>query len=601
MKVRSKFSRKIFALGLILFLGSGLVLGAHAISTKFSAQALSARDFNPGRIMDDSVFYNKDAMSISQIQSFLNTLIPWCNTWNPQKFTDASGALVGAPYVCLNNYHENPTTGETSFEKGGGAFSGGHSAAKIIYDAGQKYNINPQVLLVMLKKESLGPITSDNWPTKWQYRYSMGYGCPDSGPDFTAACNEKQAGFYKQVNLAAWQFDYYRKNPNSYRYKIGWNDIQYSPNPACGTKRVNIENIATLSLYIYTPYVPNDAALANYPGTSHCGAYGNRNFFMFFREWFGSTFHNTPSFSPMDLPRQLYTKSETIKIDPANGQKTEDLPAGLLINFEQKISYGGKVCLRTETDTRSNKQMCVLEENLNEVFSNMISPRKLYTKSETIKIDPANGQKTEDLPAGLEIEFSQLANYSNNDVCLRTQTDRRLNKRMCVSYDNLHETNEVFSPMDAPRQLKARRDAYKVNPITLEAIPGQFVIKGQVVSFYSRSTAKDGKLCLRTELNSVDDNNMCLLYDDLAEMNEDITENTSYFSEMDKPRKLKLARNTTKIDAITKERYDPLPKDMIVDFQMRSTVNGELCLRTVTDTKLGKNSCVLYNDLQEIN
>ena len=289
MKVRSKLSRKIFTLGLILFLGSGLVLGVHAISTKFSAQALSARDFNPGRIIDDSVFYNKDAMSVSQIQSFLDTLIPWCNTWNPQKFTDASGALVGSPYVCLNNYHENPTTGETSFEKGGGAFSGGHSAAKIIYDAGQKYGINPQVLLVMLKKESLGPITSDNWPTKWQYRYSMGYGCPDSGPDFTAACNEKQAGFYKQVDLAAWQFDYYRKNPNSYRYKIGWNDIQYSPDPACGTKRVNIENIATLSLYIYTPYVPNDAALANYPGTSHCGAYGNRNFFMFFSEWFGNT------------------------------------------------------------------------------------------------------------------------------------------------------------------------------------------------------------------------------------------------------------------------------------------------------------------------
>ena len=309
MKVHSKLTRNIFVLGLMALLGSGIILGFHTINTQFSAQALSAREFNPGRIIDDSVFYNKDAMSVDQIQSFLDTLIPYCNTWNPQSFVDAGGNRVSAPYVCLNNYHENPTTGETSFEKGGGAFSGGHSAAKIIYDAGQKYGINPQVLLVMLKKESLGPLTSDNWPTKWQYRYAMGYGCPDSGPDYTAACNEKQAGFYKQVNLAAWQFDYYSKNSNSYRYKIGTNDIQYSPDPACLTKRVNIENVATLSLYIYTPYVPNDAALANYPGTSNCGAYGNRNFFMFFNEWFGSTWKNTAL--PEIKPRYDQLKNES--------------------------------------------------------------------------------------------------------------------------------------------------------------------------------------------------------------------------------------------------------------------------------------------------
>ena len=93
--------------------------------------------------------------------------------------------------------------------------------------------------------------------------------------------------------MAAWQLKYYKDHPNDYRYSLGWNNIQYSPNLACGTKRVNIENIATLSLYIYTPYTPNDGALANYPGTSHCGAYGNRNFYMFFREWFGD-----PSYTP---------------------------------------------------------------------------------------------------------------------------------------------------------------------------------------------------------------------------------------------------------------------------------------------------------------
>lgn len=89
---------------------------------------------------------------------------------------------------------------------------------------------------------------------------------------------------------AAWQLKYYKEHPNDYRYAIGPNQIQYAPDPACGTKSVYIENMATLSLYIYTPYTPNSGALANYPGTAHCGAYGNRNFFMFFKEWFGSTY-----------------------------------------------------------------------------------------------------------------------------------------------------------------------------------------------------------------------------------------------------------------------------------------------------------------------
>ena len=261
-------------------------------------QALPITDFKAGNIIDDNIFYNKQSMTVQQIQNFLNQLLPACDTWGagPSEYGGgtrsqyaASRGWHGPPYVCLNNYHENPQTGETSFEKGGGAFTGGISAAQIIYNAAQSYNINPQVLLVLLRKESAGPLTADSWPLKSQYRYAMGYACPDSGPGYSANCSAEKSGFYKQVTLAAWQLKYYKDNPNSYRYKIGWNDIQYSPDPSCGTQRVYIENMATLSLYIYTPYVPNAGALANYPGTAHCGAYGNRNFFAFFNEWFGAT------------------------------------------------------------------------------------------------------------------------------------------------------------------------------------------------------------------------------------------------------------------------------------------------------------------------
>lgn len=294
MKIHSASNKKIFFKRITAVVLSFVVIfsgvtGVYLANKKDTADAVSATDFKDGNIISDSVFYNKNAMSAAQIQAFLNSLIPTCLTWNNTTFVDAGGTRVGPPFVCLNNYYENPTTGATSFENGGGAFAGGISAAQIIYNAAQDYGINPQVLLVMLKKESLGPLTSDNWPTKWQYRYAMGYACPDTGANNSANCNSEKAGFYKQINLAAWQFKYYKEHPNDYRYGLGWNSIQYSPNTACGTKRVYIENIATLSLYIYTPYVPNTAALVNYPGTASCGAYGNRNFFMFFSEWFGNT------------------------------------------------------------------------------------------------------------------------------------------------------------------------------------------------------------------------------------------------------------------------------------------------------------------------
>ncbi len=299
MKVRLKSNKILLFLPFIIFLG-GLLPGFFVTQNKTDASAASVRDFNPGRIIDDAVFYNKNTMSVQDIQNFLNRTIPNCDTWGTGRATEFGSSLTRAqyaasrgwhapPYSCLNNYHENPTTGENSYTKGGGAFAGGISAAQIIYDAAQQYGINPQVLLVLLKKESAGPLTSDNWPLKSQYAYAMGYACPDSGPGFSANCSSEKAGFYKQMSLAAWQLKYYKDHPNDYRYKIGWNNIQYSPDPACGTKRVYIENMATLSLYIYTPYTPNDAALASYPGTAHCGAYGNRNFFMFFSEWFGGT------------------------------------------------------------------------------------------------------------------------------------------------------------------------------------------------------------------------------------------------------------------------------------------------------------------------
>lgn len=318
-----------------------------------SSTAVKATDFQAGRIIDDEIFYDKDTMTVAEIQAFLDSHTPACDVWGQKTLGAARYHAWGTapatmkradyakwrrevggdsryhdpPYVCVNLYYENPTTHETNFDTKLEKKEGMLSAAEIIYQAAQKYNINPQVLLVMLKKESYA--WGDDWPIKWGYNTIMGYGCPDTAP-----CDEKYYGFYNQMMMAAWQLNYYKDHIYSYGYfPYATNNIYYSPTASCGTKKVYLENIATTSLYIYTPYTPNDAALKNYPGTATCGSYGNRNFFMYFNEWFGTTLLSSVSKTPAtDVP----TDSLTIN----NPDAIKNIQLKELSKEDVKVVYG---------------------------------------------------------------------------------------------------------------------------------------------------------------------------------------------------------------------------------------------------------------------
>jgi hypothetical protein len=265
-----------------------LNIGAIAALTFFTqkpAEAASAAGFNSGNIIDDLVFTNKNTMSPDQIQVFLNSKVPTCDTWGtqPSEFGGGTRAQWGSahgappPYTCIKDYYE-----------------GGYSAAQIIYNTAQEFSINPQVLIVLLQKEQA--LITDTWPTPGQYRSATGYGCPDSTP---GVCDSSYYGFTNQVRWAARMFRaIFNNSPNWYTpYVLGNNYIQYNPNSSCGGSVVNIENRATQSLYNYTPYQPNQGALNAGYGTAPCGAYGNRNFYLYFIDWFG-TVRASDSMSP---------------------------------------------------------------------------------------------------------------------------------------------------------------------------------------------------------------------------------------------------------------------------------------------------------------
>ena len=272
-----------------------------------SSSALSGSEFNAGRIIDDAVFYSAGAMNTNQIQTFLNSKVPSCDTNGTQMYnasqTRAQWAAANGrplpPYTCLKDYAQNvPTVTNGGSDLCKTSISGGtKSAAQIIYDVGQACGINPQVLIVLLQKEQ--SLVTDDWPWPVQYQSATGYGCPDTAP-----CDAEFYGFFNQVYQAAKAFRRYEANPNSYNYKAARNNfIYYNPNlSGCGGSNVYIQNQATASLYIYTPYQPNTAALNNLYGSGDsCSAYGNRNFWRMFNDWFGSTFAPSYSWAPWGI------------------------------------------------------------------------------------------------------------------------------------------------------------------------------------------------------------------------------------------------------------------------------------------------------------
>jgi len=244
-----------------------------AAPAKVSSAGLKAIDgsqFDAGYIISDKIFFDKNAMSEAQVQAWLEARLPTCAQTN------------GVP--CMKNFTETTTSREASPAGNCAAYAGAANerASTIIWKVAQACGINPQVILVTLQKEQ-GLITKGS-PTTLEYRKAMGYGCPD-----TSSCDSKYYGFFNQVYSAAWQFRQYTLFPNR-AYKIGNVAIRYAPAAGCEGPAVYIRNQATANLYNYTPYQPNAATLATLtgPNSAPCSSYGNRNFWVYFSNWFGS-------------------------------------------------------------------------------------------------------------------------------------------------------------------------------------------------------------------------------------------------------------------------------------------------------------------------
>lgn len=225
-----------------------------------------------GNLISDYVLEDYAAMSEYDIRLFLDAQGRGC--------TSVAG---GVP--CLKDYRgdipktpagERAICSEIAEEKNA-------TAARMLYLVANACGVNPQTLIVHMQKEQ--GLVESNSPTKYMYQAAMGFNCPDS-----RGCGKSD--FWQQLRKSAEQKMWYgHPDSNFSRYKPGKTiTLSLSPKAQCGSKTFLLENKATASLYYYTPYAPDSAAIRAYSGVGgECSSYGNRNFYRLFNQWFGDS------------------------------------------------------------------------------------------------------------------------------------------------------------------------------------------------------------------------------------------------------------------------------------------------------------------------
>lgn len=192
-----------------------------------------AADFNPNFVIADQDLIAKDAMNQASIQSFLET---------------KQSGLATMAFISDGKDRDGNQLPQQNV-----------LASQAIYDIAQRWAISPKFLLVLIQKEQ--SLVTTPSPSQRQLDWATGYAVCDNCSTSDPAI-QRWRGFYKQVNSAAAQFDYYLDHPSEFTYQTGG---AYTIDGTIVTPA----NTATAAMYNYTPHL-----------------HGNRNFFTLWNQWF---------------------------------------------------------------------------------------------------------------------------------------------------------------------------------------------------------------------------------------------------------------------------------------------------------------------------
>ncbi|HMR50280.1 MAG TPA: hypothetical protein PKE40_13205 [Arachnia sp.] len=226
--------RPLTAVVLSAFLSVGMWVGA-ASSASGNTSA-----FDQGMVISDQKFYDSGALNEQQIKSLLTDKGRNCRSSGSQ--------------TCLKDM-TIPATTLLSDQKGAGcnnlSIGAGSRAWTVINQVAKACSISPKVLLTTIQKESSGvtqPLSTSRW------NKMMGMGCPDGG-----SCASKYSGFTKQLYYSADSLRSYRSRTSHTAIKAFTNQTPYR---TLDGQTFVIKNIATASLYTYTPHVSSNRLFA---------------------------------------------------------------------------------------------------------------------------------------------------------------------------------------------------------------------------------------------------------------------------------------------------------------------------------------------------
>ena len=157
-------------------------------------------NFQRDYLISDHSLTNTNTMSVAQIQSFL----------------DSKNSCLARPYR-------------------------GSTPAQMIYDAAQKYGINPQVLLARLQCEQ--GLISKTSASQHKLDWALGVGCYDSGN-----WNQRYKGLDKQIEFAAAT---YRRHFDNAKERL---DRGETINMTIDDQNVRVKNAASYAFYKYCPH-----------------------------------------------------------------------------------------------------------------------------------------------------------------------------------------------------------------------------------------------------------------------------------------------------------------------------------------------------------
>src|SRR5690606_27225880 len=122
-------------------------------------------------IISDTNFYDGNAMTAAQVQSFLKQQVPRCTIGDSGRAAGSAWGNTKIATMCAQNLKMNTQT------RAGDAFcstykgAANETAAQIIAKVGKACGISQKALLVMLQKEQA--LITDSWPTVIQLDWAM--------------------------------------------------------------------------------------------------------------------------------------------------------------------------------------------------------------------------------------------------------------------------------------------------------------------------------------------------------------------------------------------------------------------------------------------